>query len=411
MTAGPAAGQTRPVFAVRSLHAFDGSRFLPGGATVLVEGERILGVEAVDFPVPDGCEVSSYDGTVMPGLVDAHVHLVSDAGLGALERVGSMAPDEIDAVIEKSLAAQAAHGVTTVRDLGDRDYRTLAFRDRRTPGQPRILAAGPPITIPGGHCHYLGCTAATPDELREAVAAHHERGVDVIKVMASGGFLTPGTDMIGAQYDAADLRSLVEAAHEVGLQVLAHAHSVMGIEAALAAGVDGIEHFTGIAEHGTDLSDDLLDRVAAAGVLVDPTMGNDLSLVDVLPPPPPQVAEIMERLGLDPMTFFTQRFAQVGRMRERGVRVVPGVDAGAMPLKAHGNAWLAVTDLVNGGYPVVEALTAGTSGAADACGVGDVTGRLAAGYDADLLVADGDLASDPTGLGRPQAVFVRGRAV
>lgn len=397
------------MFALRAPHAFDGSGFLPGGATVLVEGERIVGVEPRDFPVPDGCEVTSYDGTLMPGLVDAHVHLVSDGGVGALERVGSLTRAEIDAEIERSLAAQVAHGVTTVRDLGDRDYRTLAFRDRRTPGSPRIVAAGPPITIPDGHCHYLGCTAATPDEVLAVVAEHHERGVDVIKVMASGGFLTPGTDMVGAQYTAADLRILVEAAHAVGLAVLAHAHSVTGIEAALAAGVDGIEHFTGITDQGSVLSDDLLDRVAAAGIQADPTMGNDLSLVDQMPPPPPQVAEIMERMNLDRMTFFRQRYTDVARMRERGVRVVPGVDAGAMPLKSHGNAWLAVTDLVKSGFPIEEALAAGTSGAADACGVGEVTGRLAAGYDADLLVAEGDLAIDPDGLGRPQAVVVRGR--
>lgn len=399
------------MFAWRAPRAFDGSRFLPGGATVLVEGARIVGVEPGDFTVPDGCEVTSYDGTLMPGLVDAHVHLVSDGGAGALERVGAQSPEEIDAEIERSLAAQAAHGVTTVLDLGDRDYRTLAFRDRATPGQPRIRAAGPPITISGGHCHFLGSVADGPDDLERAVAEHHERGVDVIKVMASGGFLTPGTDMVGAQYVADDLRVLVDAAHAVGLRVHAHAHSVTGIEAAVAAGVDAIEHFTGITEDGSVLTDDLLDRVAAAGILADPTMGNDFSLISQLPPPPPQVTEIMERMNLDMMTFFMQRYTDVGRMRERGVRVVPGVDSGAMPLKAHGNAWRAVTDLVKSGYPVAEALAAGTSGAADACGVGDVTGRLAVGYDADLLVAEGDLAADPDGLGRPQAVLVRGNQI
>lgn len=378
---------------------------------MLVEDDRIVGVEAVDFPVPEGCEVTSYDGTLMPGLIDAHVHLVSDAGIGSLERVGSMSHEEIDAVIEQSLAAQAAHGVTTVRDLGDRDYRTLSFRDRHTPGHPRIVAAGPPITIPDGHCHFLGSAAATPDEALAAVATHHERGVDAIKVMASGGFLTPGTDMVGAQYTIADLQILVEAAHAVGLPVLAHAHSVTGIEVALAAGVDGIEHFTGITEQGSVLSDDLLDRVAAAGVQVDPTMGNDLTLIAQLPPPPPQITEIMERMGLDMVAFFQQRYTDVGRMREHGITVVPGVDAGAMPLKAHGNAWLAVTDLVKCGYPVAEALAAGTSGAAEACGVGAITGRLAAGYAADILVADGDLASDPDGLGRAQAVLIRGHRV
>lgn len=399
------------MFAWRSPHAFDGSRFLPGGATVLVDGDRIVGVESAEFRVPDGCEVSSYDGTLMPGLVDAHVHLVADASPGSLERTEGMTPEQIDAEIEKSLAAQAARGVTTVRDLGDRDYRTLAFRDRRTQGQPRIVAAGPPITTPGGHCHFLGSTASGPDELRAAVAEHRDRGVDVIKVMASGGFLTTGTDMFGAQFPAEDLRALVDAAHGEGLQVLAHAHSIKGIEAALAAGVDGLEHFSGISEEGSVLPDDLLARVAAAGVAVDPTMGFDQSLIPSMPPPPPQVLEVMARTGLDFGSMLARGFETAGRLRAHGIRVVPGVDSGAMPLKAHGNEWIAVVDLVRAGWPIEEALAAGTSGAADACGVGDVTGRLAEGYDADLLVAHGDLASDPDGLGRPQAVLVRGHQV
>lgn len=399
------------MFAVRSPQAFDGSDFLPGGATVLVDGGSIVGVEPGAYDVPADCPLTTYDGTLLPGLVDAHVHLVSDGSVGALEAVGRQTGAEIDAMIDRSLRAQAAAGVTTVQDLGDRDYRTLAFRDRAEPGLPRIVAAGPPITVPDGHCHYLGCTAATADDLRAAVADHAERGVDVIKVMASGGFLTPGTDMLGAQYGVAELRALVEAAHAAGLRALAHAHSVAAIEAALAAGVDGIEHLTGICEDGSVLSDDLLERVAAAGILADPTMGSDLSLAASLPPPPPQVAEIMARFGMDMMTFFNQRYADVGRMRDHGVRVVPGVDSGAMPLKRHGNAWRAVTDLVTAGYPVAEALAAGTAGAADACGVGDLTGALRPGLAADLLVVDGDLALDPQALGRPVAVWVRGARV
>ena len=402
---------TRSMHAWRSALAFDGSRFRSEGATVLVDDGVILGVEPAAYDVPADCPVTEFSGTLLPGLVDAHVHLVSDGGPGSLERVAMQSAEEIDRAIEASLRAQAAHGVTTVRDLGDRDYLTLAWRDRAEPGLPRIVAAGPPITTPGGHCHYLGSTAASPDELVAAVCEHDERGVNVIKVMASGGFLTPGTDMLGAQYQAAQLRAVVEAAHALGLQVLAHAHSVTGIEAALDAGVDGIEHFTGICEDGAVLSDDLLDRVAAAGVLVDPTMGNDFSLIATLPPPPPQIEELMARLGLDRQAFFMERYAHVGRMRDRGVRVVPGVDAGAMPLKAHGNAWLAVTDLVTAGWPVAEALAAGTSGAADACGLGGVTGSLRPGLAADLLVVDGDVRSEPAALGRPIAVAVRGESV
>lgn len=395
----------------RAPRAFDGDRFLPGGATVLVEGDRIVGVESADFTVPSDCPVMSFDGTLLPGLVDAHVHLVSDGSLGALERVGELDEDAVDAAIGQSLAAQVAAGVTTVRDLGDRDYRTLVARDRAVAGLPRIIAAGPPVTTPGGHCHFLGGVAATETELRSAVRERHERGADVVKVMASGGFLTPGSDMVGVQYAASALRAVVETAHEHGLPVLAHAHSLMAIEAALAAGVDGIEHFTGVTQDGAVLSDDLLARTAAAGVVVDPTMGNDMSLVASMPPPPPQVAEIMDRLGMDMLTFFAQRSADVGRMHQHGVRVVPGVDAGAMPLKAHGNAWLAVLDLVTAGWTLEEALGAGTAGAADACGLRTVTGRLRPDFAADLLVVDGDLRATPRSLGSPLAVMVRGDTV
>lgn len=401
---------TGRMHALRAPVAFDGDRFLPGGATVLVEDGTIAGVEPMAYDVPAGCEVTDYDGTILPGLVDAHVHLVSDGSIGALERAGTATDAEVDDEIDRSLRTQAAHGVTTVRDLGDRSYRTLGFREA-APGRPRVVAAGPPVTIPGGHCHFLGCTAPDQAALREVVAEHVERGVDAVKVMASGGFLTAGTDMLGAQYVAEDIRVLADAAHAAGLPLVAHAHSVTGIEAALAGGADSIEHFTGICEDGSVLSDDLLDRVAAAGVQVDPTMGNDFSLVHTMPPPPPQVAEIMAVLKLDLMSFFAQRYADLGRMREHGVWVVPGVDAGAMPLKAHGNAWIAVTDLVTGGWAVEEALAAGTSGAARACGVSDVTGALRAGLAADLLVVDGDLRADAAALGRPAAVLVRGTPV
>lgn len=393
----------------RAPRAFDGHRFLPGGATVLVEGDRIVGVEPAGVAVPHDCPVAAYDGTLLPGLVDAHVHLVSDGSVGALERVGEQDDDAIDAQVARSLAAQAAAGVTTVRDLGDRGYRTLPFRDAPGPGQPRVVAAGPPLTTPGGHCHYLGGEAATDDELRSAVREHADRGVDVVKVMAGGGFLTPGSDMVGAQYAVEALRLVVETAHGLGLPVLAHAHSTVAIEVALAAGVDGIEHFTGITAEGAVLTDDLLDRTAAAGTVVDPTMGNDRSvLVALMAAPPPAVVEIMARVGLDVEGFFAQRYVDAGRMRDHGVRVVPGVDAGAGPMKAHGNAWRAVLDLVTAGWPLAEALAAGTSGAAEVCGLAAETGALRPGLAADLLVVEGDLAVDATALGRPAGVLLRG---
>jgi hypothetical protein len=120
-----------------------------------------------------------------------------DGSLGALERVGAATDDEIDATIAASQLRQVRAGVTTVRDLGDRHYRTLVARDGATPGLPRVVAAGPPVTPPGGHCHYLGGEVAGLDGIRAAVDERRERGVDVVKVMASDGMLTRGTDMFG----------------------------------------------------------------------------------------------------------------------------------------------------------------------------------------------------------------------
>ena len=394
--------------AIRALHAFDGTRFLPGGATVVLDDDRIVGVELGRADLPERVEVTEHAGTVLPGLVDGHTHLLADATVGGLERTGAMADAAVDRVIEQSLHAQAAAGVTTVRDLGDRGYRTLAFRERD--GLPRVVASGPPLTTRGGHCHFLG--GEVDGDLRTAVEEHRDHGVDVIKVMASGGFATPSTDQMGAQFTAAELTFLVDEAHRAGLPVVAHAHSLVGMQNALAAGVDGIEHFTGLTVQGPRIDDDLLDEVARRGVSVDLTMGNDRSLHALMPTPPPPLAALMASLGVTSFDdFYASRFSVLSRLREHGVNVVPGVDSGMAPPKQHGNAWRTVGEMVEAGYSVAEALAAATSGAAQACGLAGQTGRLAEGYAADLLLVDGDLARDLSSLGTPRAVLVRGTAL
>lgn len=393
------------MYAWRSRVAFDGERFLGGGATVLVEDEEIVGVEHAAYDVPHDCDVTEFDGTLLPGLFDCHVHLVADGTMGGLERAGEYDEATLDRVIVDSLRAQLAAGVTTVRDLGDSGYRTLEHRLDH--GLPRVVAAGPPLTVPDGHCHYLGGVVDT-GAIKDAIAERHDRGVDVVKVMASGGMLTPGTDVLGIQFDPAELRQVVEAAHASGLAVLAHAHSLAGIQHAIAAGVDGIEHFTGLTAEGIQLPDAVLSLVAAGGTVVDLTLGTNLEMIAALGEPPPAIKMVLERLGMDPMDMFEGRIALLSRFREYDVRLVTGTDAGVGPPKGHGNAWIAVADLVRGGYPVDEALATATSGAADACDLTGVTGRLAVGHLADLLAVDGDLRNDPAALGRPARVLVRG---
>jgi imidazolonepropionase-like amidohydrolase len=393
------------VQAFRAAEAFDGSAFL-GPTTVLVEGESIVGVERGHPDLADAVEVATYDGTLLPGLIDCHVHLVSNGDIGSLEAAGSATDEVLDASIRASLAAEAAGGVTTVQDLGDLGYRTLEHR--AGPGLPRVVAAGPPLTIPDGHCHYLGGAASGVEGVRRAVEQHAERGVDVIKIMASGGMVTPGTDVYAPQFTVAELAACVSAGHAAGLRVLAHAHALSGVQQAIRAGVDGIEHFTCLTETGIVTPDEMLVDVVSAGITVDQTLGIDPSQA---PPPDkmaPGIRAVLERLGLDLETFRTTRIGQARKLREHGVHVVTGTDAGAAPTKRHGAAWRAVLELVAAGYPVADALASATSGAADDLGLADVTGWLRAGLAADLLVVDGDLATEPEALGRPVAVLVRG---
>jgi imidazolonepropionase-like amidohydrolase len=399
------------MYGLRAVHAFDGERFLPGGVTVLVDGDRIRAVEPFDHVVPAGVEVEEHRGTLLPGLIDCHSHLVADSTIGGLERAGAMAAEEVDAVILASLEAHLAAGVTTVRDLGDVGYRTLAFRD--VEGLPRVVAAGPPITTPAGHCHFLGGVVAGTGEgdLRAAVAERAQRGVDVVKVMGSGGFATPDSDQLSAQFTAEQLSVLADAAHRAGLPLIAHAHSLVAMEYALSAGVDGIEHFTGMKPGmGALLDERVLAEAARRGTFVDLTMGNDRALHAFMPEPPPHLAALMAGFGV--RTFdelYSGRIAQLGQLGEHGVRVVAGVDSGMAPAKRHGNVWRTVGEMVEAGYDTAAALAAATSVAAQACSLGGVTGRLAAGHVADLLVVDGDVATDPAALAHPRAVVVRGR--
>lgn len=391
--------------AIRAAHAFDGTQFLSDGATVLVDRDRIDEVYPGRVDLPAGVEVFEYDGTVLPGLFDCHTHLVADCTFGGLERVGLMTDEAIDTVILESLRAHAAAGVTTVRDLGDRGYRTLAFR--MSPGLPRVVVSGPPLTTPGGHCHFLG--GEVVGDVRAAVAERADCGVDVVKVMASGGFATPGTDQLGAQFSVPELTMLVDEAHRTGLPVVAHAHSLIGMQNALSAGVDGIEHFSGLSSAGAQIDDELLAEVARRGVVVDLTMGNDRRLHALMPAPPPPVAALMARFGVSSFDeFYASRIGLLTRLREHGVTVVAGVDSGMGPVKRHGNAWRVVGEMVDAGYPAAEALAAATSSAADVCGLAGETGRLVAGWAADVLVVDGDLSSDVSALSSPQVVLIRG---
>ena len=394
------------MFAIRANHAFDGEDFRAGGATVLVDDAGIVGVEPLRYEPPSDCDLVDYgDATVLPGLIDTHVHLVGDSRVMALERLAEYSPEEIDAVVIESLRRQLAAGVTTVRDLGDWHFNVVERRDAQRQvddGLPWIVASGPPITSPGGHCGYLGGEVSGADEIVAAVRERAELRVDVVKVMASGGMATTGSDVFVPQFPIEELRLLVEQAHAAGLPVTAHAHSAAAVDQAVAAGVEGIEHASSRA------TEEQLAALAASGIAVCPTLGgfNTKSLAALLAVSP-RFQQIFADAGLTPESYLEIRMSALRRMTTFGIQLISGDDAGIGPDKAHGTYAEAVIELgqVTGTVP---ALVAASSDPAAAIGLGRSKGRLRRGYDADLLVVGGDLAADLTALRDVRQVVLRG---
>jgi imidazolonepropionase-like amidohydrolase len=380
--------------AIRAAALFDGvSSTLVPEPLLVMDGPSIVSVDVAVAP-PPGAEVVDLGGaTLLPGLIDTHVHLAFD---GSADPVAALAGrDDSAALAAMSAAGRAAlrGGVTTVRDLGDRDYLSLGLRGARD--LPTIVAAGPPITTPAGHCHFLGgATEPTPQALRAAVRERADRGVDIIKVMASGGTMTPGTRQETSQFTAELLRVVVDEAHRLGLPVTAHAHGTAAIRMGLDAGVDGMEHVSFWSADGVDDPGDLVSRIADSRVAVGITGGAVPAPGAV---PPPAVAMRMPRI-----------IANTRRLYEAGVNLIFGTDAGIGLPKPHDVLRFALEQSAMIGVAPEVALSLATSKAAAVCGLGDIKGRLAPGFDADVVAVNGNPLADLAALHRIRAVFARG---
>ncbi|MEV4822146.1 amidohydrolase family protein [Micromonospora sp. NPDC049274] len=387
--------------AIRAARMFDGERLVDGGVLLLVDDCRITDVRAGWAQAPQGWPVREHpDGTLLPGLIDAHVHLCADGGPDALGRLAERPETDLDTVVEASLRAHLAAGVTTVRDLGDRRGAVLRWRAREVRDDlPTVVGSGAPITSVGGHCWWMGGEASGVDGIREAVRLQAAAGADLLKVMASGGVFTPGTDTTRPQFTDQDLTAAVTQAHDLGLPVTAHAHALSAVEQALRVGVDGIEHCTCVTATGAHVPEELADRLAASGVAVCATLGTDPAVTT-----PPELVEMAARAGLSEAALR----AAAAALHRAGVRLVAGSDAGLGPAKPHGVLPETLVEYVASGIPATAALAAATSVGAGVCGLGRSKGRVRPGFDADLLVVRGDPTSDMTVLRRPLAVYLAG---
>ncbi|MFE2225868.1 amidohydrolase family protein [Streptomyces kronopolitis] len=376
----------------------------PGGRTirdgaVLVEADVITAVgteaELAAIVEPAVRRLRCPGATVLPGLIDCHVHLAFDAGPDPVGAVARAAPDALAAAMADRAAQFLDAGVTTVRDLGDRDALALALREAIASGAapgPRVLAAAAPLTPPGGHCGFLGGEVATDDDIRKQIARNAAAGADLIKVMASGGALTPGGPrMWESQFTRAQLRLIVEEAAAHGLEVAAHAHGTDAIADCVDAGVRTLEHCSWRTADGVTYDPEITRRIIENDVSVCRCVSGDWQLF--LQQLGPERAESMARVIRD--------------MRQAGVRFIAGTDAG-VPGARFGDYVGMLEFFASLGFTHTEILDMATVNAARALGLTD-TGTLRPGTRADLLVVDGDPLHELDALRRVRHVVANGR--
>jgi imidazolonepropionase-like amidohydrolase len=371
------------------------------GRTVVVEGGRITAVVG-ERDAPAGT-VRRLDGlTLLPGLINCHVHLCfgGEADPAAAMLKDSYAATVIKAVLRARQTVEA--GITTVRDLGGRDYAELSVRDAvRTglvPG-PRMLCAGRGICITGGHgWHLIAREADGPDEVRKGVREQIKAGADVIKIFATGGVMTPGVDPNAAQLTLDEVRAAIEEARKAGRRTAAHAQGSDGIANCLEGGITTIEH-------GIFLTEALCRRMARDGVALVPTLIAPAAIAAG------GVAAGIPEFAVRKSEAVRERHAESFEMAMRlGVPIAAGTDAGT-PLNGHGSMVAELELMVKAGLAPLAAIHAATAAAAHALGLEHETGRVAPGLAADLLAVAGNPAERIGALDEVRLVMAQGRLV
>jgi imidazolonepropionase-like amidohydrolase len=354
---------------------------------VVIQDGRIVDV-AAGGDVPSDARVLDYSRqAVVPGLIDCHVHLTFSAGPDPLGDL--LVEDDAALLLHAVQNAQTAlaAGVTTVRDLGDRNGLARKLRDGINSGiisGPRIMTAGAPITISGGHCHFLGMEADSEDDVRRVARLQLKAGVDCLKIMASGGRMTPGTNPKLPQYSVAQVAAAVEEARRAEKTIAAHALSVDAIRVAAEAKVDTVEHCNWLArDEGLAFSESTAVLMAQNRVAFDPTM---TPIQTILRKDPDTLTPVQRAaIGIRP-----QLIEAFKRMLQLGVTMVAGTDAGTRELtldRLPDEIALYVEQL---GLSPVAAIHTATGKAAEVLGIGGETGSIQRGRQADLLVVDGD---------------------
>jgi imidazolonepropionase-like amidohydrolase len=368
--------------AIHNTRLIDGAGAVIEHATVIIRGTTIAAVGTIkDVAVPRGAtRVDGRGFTLLPGLIDCHVHLCLGGEADVVETITREAPALT--LLKSGCAARQTleAGFTTVRDVGARDHSIFALKHAVDTGLvpgPRIVGAGLAICMVGGHARFIGQEVEGTDQVRTVVRAQIAAGAEVIKVIASGGVLTAGTLPDQAQMTPEELRAAVEEAQRAGRKVAAHAHGASGMKNAINAGAHSIEHAT------------LMDEDAAVlmkqhGVFMVPTLSALATTAACRPG-----CGIPES-ALEKAKAMTQRHAASFKKAHRsGILIAMGTDAGT-PFNYHGENAQELDRMVAFGMSPMEAIMASTSAAARLIGIQDHVGTITKGKTADLVMFDGD---------------------
>lgn len=360
---------------------------------------------------PDATVYARPGATLLPGLIDVHVHLMFGSSGRTYEDV--IAHDSDELMVIRGVRNAYLHlraGVTTMRDMGARNSTTFSLRQAATAGlflSPRLQVCGRPLTITGGHFWWCNQEADGVAGVRAGVRQLMKDGADFLKIMASGGG-TVGTDSTRASYTVAELEAALDEAHQHGKKAAAHCLSADSVARCAQVGIDQIEHFNFLHPDGSRIFDDAVaETILEKGIVLSPTIQTGYRGIE-------RLQNKMADAGLSPqeekqleagLYKLETKLDFIGRFYRMGAPIVAGTDA----IAEFGDYAIGLELLHRAGISNMDVVRAATSLAADALGMGDKVGTVQAGYLADLVYLDGDPLEDIKAFERVLAVVLNGR--
>ena len=365
-------------------------------ATVLVEDGTILKVVQNSLLIPKDNQKISLEGrTLLPGFIDAHIHICMDGSPDPMTACLSELPTITTLKAAESARRTLMAGVTTVRDMGGKDGIDFGLRQAIDSGLipgPRMLISGRLICMTGGHGWQVGREANGPDEVRQAAREQVKAGADIVKLMATGGVLTPAVEPGSEQLTEEELRAGVEEAHKAGKKTATHAMGTRGIQNALRAGIDSIEH-------GVYLDDETVSMMLDRNIPFIPTISALYNIETKGIEAGIPAFAVEKTLKVKPFHLKSIRMA-----REAGVAVAAGTDAGT-PFNLHGENLGEIKLLVDyGGFSPMGAIEAGTRTAARVLGLEEELGTVEEGKVADLVMVEGNPLDNIDVLLNPESI-------